>query len=875
MSSWLAALGPCASPKSKAKEHKHVESVGKPLSLSSIKRRGSLTDVRPTRKVTGSRSFREKIHDTFEGSLRKVKKAGSLEAVHRNGRGETYDNPDTNMNVSTSFKPKQYKGNHSGTLPTGAEIESAGLQKDKFWTNFYNTLPRNRHKERPKDLSLQDLPVTEKDSETDLTQNREIEMKPNSDGQWQGYATSPRTRRKNKGLERMNSAPSSRNSPMKGGYDNENRAASDGQASPQIIELADEQVFENSNGGFIIMPRSVSLQEEYWMPGGKGGSKVELRKVTPSPDRLGARRSPVGSPVQVPGHVWVRTKEGNMELRPIERHPRDLPSPSDSQKTDSSSAIYNMTANTLSSIAMVPKFPVEDKLPAGLSTSMTQTQNDQSSSQPGSLHGSYMSPEEYQANIFELINSLNQSTSNPASPEVKRSQDCKGSRSPLDKRIPVEDGHQKSFHTERFIVLGHSEGQNDYEKREQPIFSVRAHVFQIDPETKKNWLPSSKTAVAVSYYYDSARNTYRIISVEGSKAIINSTITPNMAFTKTSQKFGQWSDPRANTVYGLGFGTEADLSKFIEKFKEVKEMTRQQLSHSTSPPTVNGTDDTPSSSATTTPRETPTNRGFFHTRSSSLTSMRDNNQQPPQPSDQKENINLRERRNSFNTPGSNGTASPESQVKYENDRLKLALAQSSSNAKKWEVELQTLKNNNARLTAALQESTANVEEWKKQLAGYKDETGRLKKRVSELEGKSGDSERVSDLESEVTELNDTVQALQRDNSYKDQEVDRLQQRLAEMQTRETANGNLQNKLKVGSIFRSSSKSKLIKALEEENRSLHQKVHDLQQLLQDYKTSQESEKDELVQMQDHLGSKITELYEFHEQIVATLRKESES
>jgi len=54
---------------------------------------------------------------------------------------------------------------------------------------------------------------------------------------------------------------------------------------------------------------------------------------------------------------------------------------------------------------------------------------------------------------------------------------------------------------------------------------------------------------------------------------------------------------------------------------------------------------------------------------------------------------------------------------------------SSSNAKKWEVELQTLKNNNARLTAALQESTANVEEWKKQLAGYKDETSRLKKKV--------------------------------------------------------------------------------------------------------------------------------------------------
>ena len=34
-----------------------------------------------------------------------------------------------------------------------------------------------------------------------------------------------------------------------------------------------------------------------------------------------------------------------------------------------------------------------------------------------------------------------------------------------------------------------------------------------------------------------------------------------MTFTKTSQKFGQWSDVRANTVYGLGFGSELELNK--------------------------------------------------------------------------------------------------------------------------------------------------------------------------------------------------------------------------------------------------------------------------------------------------------------------------
>lgn len=39
-----------------------------------------------------------------------------------------------------------------------------------------------------------------------------------------------------------------------------------------------------------------------------------------------------------------------------------------------------------------------------------------------------------------------------------------------------------------------------------------------------------------------------------------------MTFTKTSQKFGQWSDVRANTVYGLGFSSEAELGK-VCKFR--------------------------------------------------------------------------------------------------------------------------------------------------------------------------------------------------------------------------------------------------------------------------------------------------------------------
>lgn len=89
----------------------------------------------------------------------------------------------------------------------------------------------------------------------------------------------------------------------------------------------------------------------------------------------------------------------------------------------------------------------------------------------------------------------------------------------------------------------------------------------------------------VSYYLrggnkGETRDTRQLSSINcgcRSQAVINSTITPNMTFTQTSQKFGQWSDVRANTVYGLGFASEAELGKFIEKFHEVKEATKNAM----------------------------------------------------------------------------------------------------------------------------------------------------------------------------------------------------------------------------------------------------------------------------------------------------------
>lgn len=52
---------------------------------------------------------------------------------------------------------------------------------------------------------------------------------------------------------------------------------------------------------------------------------------------------------------------------------------------------------------------------------------------------------------------------------------------------------------------------------EQPIFTCQAHVFHIDPKTKRTWITASTKAISVSFFYDSSRNLYRIISVEGTK----------------------------------------------------------------------------------------------------------------------------------------------------------------------------------------------------------------------------------------------------------------------------------------------------------------------------------------------------------------------
>ncbi|XP_015754692.1 PREDICTED: homer protein homolog 2-like [Acropora digitifera] len=210
--------------------------------------------------------------------------------------------------------------------------------------------------------------------------------------------------------------------------------------------------------------------------------------------------------------------------------------------------------------------------------------------------------------------------------------------------------------------------------KEQPVFSTRAHVFQIDPATKKSWVPCSKQAVTVSFYYDPNKETHRIISVDGTKAIINSTILPNMTFTKTSQKFGQWSDARANTVFGLGFPSEAELNKFAEQFKEAKGSTRSSAVSTTS--SASSSSGTAGSNVGVSSNGTSNVAAVNGTTVSPLGTPSIGHKSSSVKSNSSASSGEEEAKDSSGISSHKIVGNTESQLKYENDRLKMALAQS-------------------------------------------------------------------------------------------------------------------------------------------------------------------------------------------------------
>lgn len=194
----------------------------------------------------------------------------------------------------------------------------------------------------------------------------------------------------------------------------------------------------------------------------------------------------------------------------------------------------------------------------------------------------------------------------------------------------------------------------------------------------------------------------------------------------------------------------------------------------------------------------------------------------------------------------------EAQLRYENDRLKLALAQSSANAKKWEVELQTLKNNNARLTCALQESTSNVEEWQRQLQALKEENSVLRAKNTELEASHGNPDAIAELRKEINSLRIRSDLLDREGKQKDKELEALKRKLED----QTQGGGHKTEDR-------------LKALIAENEGLKGTVSRLQEQLEASRSSAKGRQGAWEQLNQRLSLKLHEMRDLQHEMALLL------
>lgn len=235
---------------------------------------------------------------------------------------------------------------------------------------------------------------------------------------------------------------------------------------------------------------------------------------------------------------------------------------------------------------------------------------------------------------------------------------------------------------------------------------LAAHVFQIDTKQRDKWIPvGGPGAIPLEISRDAKTGKFVVIARDANQVeILHSPLQGDVKFTPTSPKFGQWTqNHEEGIVYGVGFQSEPNLESFQKAFA-------QGLIKGKQPRVVE-----PS-----------------HIQSLSSSSI------------------------GGGGGSSAGTDEALVQLKFENERLKIALGTSSANAKKWEQQLQTLKTNNAKLRTALQESASNVEEWKRQLSLWKDESTKYKQKVVELEGNTGASS------SELLQLQEELRTVQKE-----------------------------------------------------------------------------------------------------------------
>lgn len=116
------------------------------------------------------------------------------------------------------------------------------------------------------------------------------------------------------------------------------------------------------------------------------------------------------------------------------------------------------------------------------------------------------------------------------------------------------------------------------------MYSSRAHVFQIN-DHKNSWNYKAEQAIPISLVatlvnddsnqtneQPNKRELKLIANNDYGETVLDVNILAKTAFTKRSQKFGQWVDftDSEQTIYGLGFNSEAELDEFAETFQQLQ-----------------------------------------------------------------------------------------------------------------------------------------------------------------------------------------------------------------------------------------------------------------------------------------------------------------
>lgn len=374
------------------------------------------------------------------------------------------------------------------------------------------------------------------------------------------------------------------------------------------------------------------------------------------------------------------------------------------------------------------------------------------------------------------------------------------------------------------------------------LYSTKAHVFQVDPETNKSWLQKGDSAIPVSLvakiqnhgsHNDSSsiKRELKIIATDDTnRTVLDAIILPKTVFSKRSPKFGQWTDP-AGEVYGLGFDTDIELAAFIDTFHQLQRdiiqptQSSQSMNNSRTPSI--GERATWNSNTSTSQKGNPNTSSEINGRfkpNDSIESIGHYHQQQQQqyphqqpPQDKKPQLNSGGLNNNGHTDtnGNQPTSYPRSQsmfglqsqpnnsaeakyrnntpevetsstqqsdwrdqLKYDNERLRQKLEESNRNAGDWHQELVNLRTNNVKLTQALQESKAHVEEWERELFALRNENKDLRVKMKALESNC-DSDKLHEYKEGLQKL--YAEEYEGEIRKKDDQIEQLQRSLEELE----------------------------------------------------------------------------------------------